>query len=275
MTGLSLTLRSEYRKFVTTRLWWILLLLMAGYMAFLGAVLAATVSSSAEISTGMGDGVVVDLTTPENVRNTVYGIAASVGYVFPLLIGTLSMTNEFRHKTITPTFLAVPRRGNVLLAKMISALPIGFFYGLAATAALSVAGATVLAITGQPTLLGDGETIAVLARSVLSLTLWAPIGVALGSIMTNQVVAIIVVLVYTQFVEAILRVLLGLMGDIGQAVGAFLPGAAGESVVGGSFFTVADIGTTIPSAVAILVMLTYAAGLALVGWRTTLRRDVS
>lgn len=32
-------LRSEHRKFVSTRLWWILLLAMSGYVAFIAAVL--------------------------------------------------------------------------------------------------------------------------------------------------------------------------------------------------------------------------------------------
>lgn len=275
MTGLSLTLRSEYRKFVTTKLWWILLILMAGYMAFLGAVLAATISSGADVSTGMGDGTAIDLTTPENIRNTVYGVAASFGYVFPVIIGALSVTNEFRHKTITPTFLAAPKRGNVLIAKMISSLPIGFFYGLAATAALTVAGAAVLALTGQPTLLNDGETIAMLARSVLALTLWAPIGVALGSIMTNQVVAIIAILVYTQFLEAILRMLIGMIGDVGKTISAYLPGAVSESMAGGSFYTASDIGTVIPWGLAVVILLAYAVGFAVIGWRTTLRKDIA
>ncbi len=37
---MSAALRTEYRKLVTTRLWWVLVVGSAGYMAFLGAVMA-------------------------------------------------------------------------------------------------------------------------------------------------------------------------------------------------------------------------------------------
>ena len=44
----------------------------------------------------------------------IYSFASSVGYVFPVLLGALAVTGEFRHKTLTPTFLAEPNRSLVL-----------------------------------------------------------------------------------------------------------------------------------------------------------------
>ncbi|MGO7984167.1 hypothetical protein ACC691_40745, partial [Rhizobium johnstonii] len=41
----------------------------------------------------------------------IYGFAVSVGYVFPVLLGALATTGEFRHETLTPTFLAAARGG--------------------------------------------------------------------------------------------------------------------------------------------------------------------
>ena len=36
----------------------------------------------------------------------IYSFASSIGYVFPVLLGALAVTGEFRHKTLTPD---VPR----------------------------------------------------------------------------------------------------------------------------------------------------------------------
>lgn len=264
------SLVSEYRKFVTTRMWWVLLIAMAGYMVFLGAAMAWTISAAPADPSSLTPPV-----TPDLVRSAVYSTAAGFGYVFPVLIGALSMTGEFRHKTITPTFLAEPRRLRVLGAKLGASLPIGVLYGLVGTLSIVVAGAAVLALTGHPTALGDIETWATLGRSVLALTLWAPVGVALGALITNQVVAIVVVLVYTQFLEAVLRLGLMSIGDVGATISTFLPGAASEAVAGGSLLTSVGFGELLPWGVGAVVLVGYALGCALLGAVTTLRKDVA
>lgn len=269
---MTIALRSEYRKLVTTRLWWVLLLTMAAYMAFIGVFLGWSLAAGSAGVSGVGS---ADLTSPESVRGSVYGTAAAFGYVFPVIIGALSMTGEYRHQTITPTFLASPSRSRVLVAKMIASLPIGAAFGAVATLSTVAAGAAGLALGGAPTLLGDTETWTLVARSVLALTVWAPVGVALGSILTNQVLAIIVILVWTQFLEAVVRIALAQAGDLGTTIASYLPGAAGEAITGGSFFSAAGVSDMLPWGVGLAVLVGYAVVLAAVGARTTLRRDVS
>ncbi|MBF0723361.1 ABC transporter permease [Sanguibacter inulinus] len=272
---MNVALRSEYRKFVTTRLWWVLLLVMAAYMAFIGIFLGWSIGAGTAGLAVESSSPGADLASPDSVRSSVYGTAAAFGYVFPVIIGALSMTGEYRHQTITPTFLASPSRTRVLVAKMIAALPIGIVYGTVATLATVGAGAAGLALGGSATLLGDGETWTLVARSVLALTVWAPVGVALGSILTNQVLAIIVILVYTQFLEAVLRLGLTQVGDVGASVASYLPGAAGEAITGGSVFSSAGIADVLPWGAGLAVLAGYALVLAAVGSLTTLRRDVS
>jgi hypothetical protein len=262
---------TEYRKLVTTRLWWILLLVMGVYMAFLSAVLGWGVSQGG-VTSGTSDETVV--LAPDAVVRAVYTIAVSFGYVFPLVVGALAVASEFRHKTITPTLLAEPRRTVLVGAKVVSTGVLGLLYGLVVSLAAVGAGAAVLTLLDKPTFLDHASTWRTVALSVLALALWAVVGVGLGSVLTNQVAVIVVVLAFTQFVEPVLRFVLALT-SWGAGIAAYLPGAAGEAVSGGSFFSETGVGTLLPWWQGALVLLAYGLGLAAIGRVTTFRRDIT
>ena len=122
---------------------------------------------------------------------------------------------------------------------------------------------------------GFDDIVEVLLLSVVVTTLWAVIGVAFGSVLTNQVAAIVVILAFTQFVEPIARVALGAF-DALDGVARFLPGAAADGLIGASLLGSMDGGSAdlLPRWAALLVMLAYAGVLAAVGRFTTLRRDI-
>lgn len=268
-------LRTEYRKLVTTRLWWTLMLCMAGYMAFLGAIMAFvfTQAGGAGMTTGFG-GEAAPALDPRDVARTVYTLAPALGYVFPVVVGALSVTTEFRHKTMTPTFLAEPRRGVVLGAKLLSSLPVGLVMGLAGTLGTVLAGAAVLALRGEPTFLSDPQVLGTLARSVLALTVWAMVGVGFGAAMPSQVAAVVTLLAFTQFVEPMVRLLLGAFEPTAGVV-RWLPGAAGEAITGASFYSSSGIGDLLPWGVGLAVLLGYGLALAVLGRVTSLARDVT
>ena len=115
---------TEYRKLVTTRLWWILLAAMAAYMGFIAAGMAWALSQGTATAGTSDDAVVI---SPQEVVRTVYTIAVSFGYVFPLIVGGMSFSSEFRHKTITPTLLTEPNRTVVLLAYVVVLAVVGRF----------------------------------------------------------------------------------------------------------------------------------------------------
>ncbi|CAN5118545.1 hypothetical protein BH09ACT12_BH09ACT12_36450 [soil metagenome] len=261
-------LLAEYRKLVSTRLWWILLLLMAAYLAFLAAVIGFSLTTDAtQGSVGMPTASGVE------AASTVYSLINSIGYVFPLVIGSLAMTTEFRHGTVTQSLLVEPRRSVFLGAKLLAALPLGLLYGVVAALAVVAGGAPVLALAGDGAFLGDRAVIEVLLYGVLVTALWAAIGVAFGAVATNQVAAIIVIIAFTQFVEPIARVGLGSVDSL-AGVADYLPGAAADAVMGASFFSSVGSGELLSRWVGLLVLLGYALVLAVAGRVTTLRRDL-
>lgn len=266
-------LLSEYRKFFSTRMWWILLAAMAGYMAFLAGTFGFTVNLATEQAADAGlDGGF----SPELLAKTIYGLSATLGYVFPVIVGSLAVTGEFRHKTITPTLLAEPRRNVVLLAKFLGSIPLGLLYGIVGTAVTVGVGAGVIALSGAETFLGDPAVLRTIVLSVLAGLLWAMVGVGLGALLPNQVLAIVLLLVFTQFVEPMIRILAGLV-EWGASIAQFLPGAAGEALIGASFYdtfggTSTDLLTWWQGA---LVLVAYAAVFGILGRLTTFRKDIS
>lgn len=269
-------LRTEYRKFVTTRLWWVLLLTMAAYMAFLAGIMAfVLVDAPGSMGTGVPASEPAPPMSPEQVASTVYTLATSLGYVFPVIVGALAMTGEFRHQTITPSLLAEPRRNVFLAAKMLSSVAVGLLFGIVGTLSTVGPGAAVLALLGEPSYLTEPTVLRSAGLSVLALTVWTVVGVGFGALLTNQVAAVVVLLAFTQFVEPILRIVLGQV-ELLEGVSKFLPGAAGEAITGSSFY--ADSGMAaglLPSWAGLLVLLGYALVLALAGRLTTLRRDIT
>ena len=266
------TLRAEYRKLVTTRTWWVLLASMAAYMVFIAAVMAFALTldpQSTDVTTDMPTGL-----DDRTVAITIYTLAASLGFVFPLMVGVLSVTGEFRHRTITPTLLAEPNRTRLIAAKLLASVPLGLLFGVVGAASTTGAGAIVLALTDHPTLLADGQVLGVVARTALALTVWCVLGVGLGCVLTNQVLAIVAVLAFTQFVEPLARLLFGQVEAL-SSVGSYLPGAAGEAISGGSFYTQAGAGDLLPGWGGALVLIGYALAFALIGRLTTFRRDIS
>jgi ABC-2 type transport system permease protein len=271
------SIAAEFAKIFTTRMWWVLALVLFLYIAVLagglaglfGAIASGAIGSDAAGTGGAG------APPPGNLPPLIYSFASSVGYVFPVLIGALATTGEFRHQTLTPTFLANPRRFGVLGAKGVSLFVVGAAYGAVALLASVGIGALVMNGFGIDPQLGDSAIWALLGRSVLAMALWATIGVGLGVLVPNQVATIVIVLAFTQFVEPLLR-LASSFTEITAGIGQFLPGAASDALVGASFFTIASASTaSLQWWQGGLVLLAYAALAGLGGYFSSWKKDVT
>jgi ABC-2 type transport system permease protein len=269
-------LRAEFVKLFSTRLWWVLALILFGYIAVTAGILAGVLG-------GLGDSIAASGGNAPQVpagelHLIVYSVASTVGYVFPVLLGALTTTSEFRHETLTPTFLASPRRVGVLTAKLVTMAIAGVGLGLVSLVASIGVGAPILAATGNDAALGAEATWLLVGRLLLAMALWAVIGVGLGVLIPSQVAAIVVVLAFTQFVEPILRAAASVW-DWTAEVGQFLPGAASDALVGSSIFTSLAQGPTVARMLEWwqggLVLLGIAVVAAAVGYFTSWRSDVT
>lgn len=266
--------RSEVTKQFSTALWWILALVLVLYVGSAGGGLAATLGLAAQ---GMISESEVPI--PAGSEALVYSFAASLGYVFALLVGTLAVTSEFRHKTLTPTFLAIPRRGTALFAKLLLGILIGLLYGIIAVVSTVAPAAAAFAAFGIDPALGSVDTWAMFGRILLALVLWTLIGVGVGALVRNQVAAVVGVLAFTQFLEPIARLAGGFI-DGADAALQYLPGSASDTLVGYSLY--GALGSATASADAgmewwggAIVLAGYAVIVLLLGYVASWRRDVA
>jgi ABC-type transport system involved in multi-copper enzyme maturation permease subunit len=266
--------RSEVTKQFSTSMWWILAIVLVAYVGFTAAVLGFVFSAAA--TGALGDRAPFPA---EGISATLYSAATSIGYVFPLLIGTLMVTTEFRHKTLTPTFLATPKRGVVLWAKILVGVVVGVLYGVIGVVSSVAPAAGFLAGYGLDTELGSSDTWALFGRMVLAFVLWVIVGIGVGALVRNQVGAIVGVLVFTQFLEPVGRAAASFVEGLSD-VTRLLPGAVSDALVGASLFSGAmpaggateDVLTWWVGG---LVLLGYGAVLLLLGHLFSWRRDVT
>lgn len=265
--------RSELTKQFTTAIWWILGLVLLVYIGLFAAGFGFFLAALAK-------GLLTDGQAPrvptEELPPLIYSIATSFGYVFPLLVGTLMVTSEFRHKTLTPTFLAIPRRGTVLAAKVAGGVVMGLVFGLTGAVASVVPGAVVLSAMDVGTGLDSTDTWALIGRMLTAFVLWALIGIGVGATVRNQVVAIVIVLAFTQFVEPIARLAGSFVAGL-EPVARVLPGAASDALVGASAFSISTpaAGDPLEWWMGGLVLLAYAVVFLVLGHVTSWRRDVN
>jgi ABC-type transport system involved in multi-copper enzyme maturation permease subunit len=259
-------IRSEFLKFFTTRLWWGLLIpavLAGGLFAWLAATLIAG-------SNQPGQPPVPGLDNPQMV-STVYTFGLNISRLLLLAIGVLMVGSEYRHKTISGTFLATPRRGVVMAAKVVALLVIGAFYGIVQTGAAFGVGAAIISRKGFD-VLPDGA-LRTLALSLLVLGLWGLIGLGVGILIPNQVAALLIAVGVAWIVEPLLGLLFASQ-SWGHDIAPYLPSRATNAVVN-AIETDAGAASQLTWWAGALVLLGYAAVMTALGTWRTIRADIS
>jgi ABC-2 type transport system permease protein len=184
----------------------------------------------------------------------------SLGAVFGGLIGAMSITAEIRHGTIRPTLLAIPRRGTVIAAKTVTSVLTGFTFGIIATGIAAAIGTAILSARGVTIHLDTGAYTQLIAGGAAAAALWAVIGVGLGAIVRNQVVAIIAIFVWIEIIE-------NLVIDGAPSVSRYLPATLGQAITGDR------TGTLHHPALGAVLLAAYATVAIAAGWRTITTHD--
>ncbi|GAA1627129.1 ABC transporter permease [Leucobacter chromiireducens] len=275
MSRLSRSISAEWRKVRSTKLWWILAIVLAAYSAMMAAVFAFMFGT---LAADMG-GVALPA---REAAELVYSSVSTFGYVIPLLFGALMATGELRHRTLALTFTLEPRRGVVLSGKVIVLLLMGLVLGLAGVLGAVAAGGAVFAATGGDAALAEPAIWALIARILGAIAIWAVIGFGVGLLVRNQAFAIVLTLVFTQFVEPVLRMAAGFW-DWSAQLAKFLPGAASDSFVGASVMnSMSAVDPTMPESAqplgiwgGLAVLIAYAVVTVFLGWLTRWRADVN
>ncbi|MEU8402397.1 ABC transporter permease [Nonomuraea sp. NPDC048892] len=186
------------------------------------------------------------------------GIAS--GTLLPVL-GILSLTGEWSHRSALTTFTLEPRRGRVLVAKclpvLVAAVAACLLALLVAVPATAVAAA---AQGGQAAWeLDPGQVLGWIATTILSTAQ----GLALGLLLLNAPAAIVIYLV-----SPMLWSFIGQLGPVGETAGEWLDPNRTISVLMSSDLTGGDAARL---AVSVVLWIVIPAG---VGVLRVLRKDV-
>jgi ABC-type transport system involved in multi-copper enzyme maturation permease subunit len=239
------TIRSEYLKLRTTRTAGGLLaglLLLCG-LAMWGMLANAT---PAELATGLST---TDVLTP----------ILAVVPVFVLVLGIRSFTDEVRHGSLVPTFLATPDRRRVLAAKIVVLAAASVIFALVALAFGTAGVLAFLAIKGVASPIAWGAIAALAGTALAVVAVWSALGVAIGALVRHQVAAIVGALAWVFIGE-------GLIATIAHGAANWLPGQAAAIALG------IDPGRSQVFGAAVLVGWTVAA--TALAATTLTRRDV-
>lgn len=183
--------------------------------------------------------------------------------VLMTLLGALAFTQEFRYGTVTATYLGEPRRARILIAKgqsLLIASAVITVVTLAVTVPLSIA-----LIRAQEGELGvTAQFWQTIASGFVVMAAYAVIGVAIGALVTNQIAAIVGVLVYMTAIE---QMVIPLYPEAGRWL---LFAAASSFMQSSGGFGVELLSVTVGG----LVLLAYTAATVSLAMVVTPRRDV-
>ena len=242
-------IRSEFRKLSTVRSPW--LLLAAGPVLVVAGVTGLVQSGG-------------DVHDPAVQAKALAHVALAA--LFTLIFGIFAVAGEYRHGTVTDTFLSTPARGRVVAAKLAVYGAAGAVAGLVSAAVAVAVTAAWWAARGGSFQLSAAGSPRTLAGGVLVNIAFAAIGVGVGALLHNLALAIAAALAWIALVE-------GVAGQLaGAGLARWLPLRASEAL---GRVTMIGPARPLPQWGGGLVLAGYAIAFAGAAMVTTLRRDVT
>jgi hypothetical protein len=205
------------------------------------------------------------LSSPAGQR-TLFALASSGAGPLVAVLAAIGLTGEFRHHTATATFLATPRRGRVVLAKLVTYGLVGVGYALACIAVTVAITLPWLAAKGIEVPLTGNGIPGTVAGVVAGVAIFGLVGVGLGALLRDQVATVVGLLTYLFLAEPIVTRIPALQGWT-----VYLPGAAKNALTHASY---SDLNVLQPWQGGLL-FAGYGIALAVAGTLLALRRDIA
>jgi hypothetical protein len=267
-TGIGGLLRSELIKLTSTRM-----------IIVLAIVAAATGVAGSGIYGALG--MLVDSEQGPSPFSTtdfvsaIYAGSNQMARIVAIIAGAMAMGNEYRHKTLATSYLAVPRRIDLVLGKAVITFGYGLFLVLAATVLGFLTGLVFILAHHGSTGLDTAAGWQALAFNIITVGLWAMIGYGLGILIRNMIASVLIAVGFAYIVEPLLNLIFtfknwtvpsNLMpsGATKAALGS--PDLNGLGATGGA--------ATWPALAGVLVLIGWAVIPAAIGCLATIRRDV-
>ena len=187
-------LRAEFMKIRTTSTGW---LFLTGFIMF--TVLALTINGfgshyQLHPQQGLASGAqalaqAAQARSPAGVATMAASMMTSgqrIGVLFALLLGVLIVTSEFANQTAAVTFVTVPRRATVIMAKVYAAACCGALFWLVSTVLAAVATPLFLYSQHVSTSLAGWDVTRSVLLNLLAFVAWGVFGLGLGAVLRSQ-----------------------------------------------------------------------------------------
>ncbi|NYJ75442.1 ABC transporter permease [Allobranchiibius huperziae] len=263
-------IKAEVRKIFTTRLWWGLLIGDVVLGALISFAWAFQIGSDSAKQSSDRQTHLLATANPDSIAS-VYsaGFIASIAQLFPLALGVILITSEFRHKTWTATVLAQPKRWPITVSKIVSIVVVGIVYGVVYDIASVIGGAiTLKSFRSSGLFLTSSQVLQTLALMLLIFTVWTLLGFGFGMLIRNQIAAVFIAVGLAFIGNILFNVLFRLVHW--HWAPKFLPGDLTSSILNPGFSDSNSFNWWAGA----LVLTAYGLVLALVGSGINQRKDV-
>jgi ABC-2 type transport system permease protein len=217
---------AEFRKVLTVRLWWALMIpaVALGFFAGLG-----TAGIARQVAQDVQNDPLMQQTglTFQDVPWAVVALSRSINIttIFPMLFGALGLSTELHRRTITTSFLTAPNRAVMLGAKAVAYLVWGLVYGVVIVG-VSMLG--TLAGSGGQYLPSGSDILVIAVAGVLECVLWTLLGLGVGALLGSTTGSIVLLLVYSVIAEPVLA------SYLHNNVAGALPNSSADGLTGAS-----------------------------------------
>jgi ABC-2 type transport system permease protein len=250
-------IRAEFRKVRTTQVWFWMLL--------------GTIGLSALLIVG-GIAPHEGVRSPDKVPDLFASFASSgPGYIIIFVLGVLGVTTEFRYQTITATLLQTPSRWAVVTAKMITYAILGIIYAVVAIGAELAVALPWLSAKNINVDFGSGNIQHALIGTFAVVALFGIVGLGFGALLRNQIVAVVVGILFLLVVENVLLAI-----PVVRKAWPYTPNGGTQAILHTTGSTeVVDGVHLLSTASGVAVLLVWAFVPAILGAAFTMNRDIT